>query len=134
MNIEISREDFSKFTEIATRWSDMDSVGHVNNATFLSYFESVRLGYLSALGFTENKFILASIKIDYFRQLDHPSRLIIGQKISRLGNKSFDVLAAVFRGDEIDPIASSVTTIVCFDYQTQETIPVPAIIRQMLDA
>ncbi len=112
----------------------MDSVGHINNATFLSYFETTRIGYLSSFGFTENKFIVASIKIDYLKQLDHPARLTIGQKISRVGNKSFDVLAAVFREDETDPIAASVTTVVSFDYETQETIPVPDVIREKLDA
>ncbi len=88
MNKKISREDFSEFTELATRWSDMDSVGHVNNATFLSYFESDRIGSLPSSGFTANKFILASLKIDYFKQLDHPAKLTIGQKIARVGNKT----------------------------------------------
>ena len=36
---------------------------------------------------------MASIKIDYYKQLTHPAELVVGQKISRLGTKSFDILS-----------------------------------------
>ncbi|HIN46131.1 MAG TPA: acyl-CoA thioesterase, partial [Candidatus Marinimicrobia bacterium] len=37
MNIEIvKRSDFKSFFDMKTRWKDMDALGHINNATFLT--------------------------------------------------------------------------------------------------
>ena len=44
----------------------------------------------------EESVILASIEIQYFSQLSHHCSLIIGHRISRIGVKSFDLLAGVF--------------------------------------
>jgi len=44
MNIEIvKRSDFKSFFDMKTRWKDMDALGHINNATFLTYLESGRI-------------------------------------------------------------------------------------------
>ena len=49
----------------------------------------------------EESVILASIEIQYFSQLSHPCGLIIGHRISRIGVKSFDLLAGVFEKKRI---------------------------------
>ena len=33
---QIKKTEFSYFVEIDIRWADMDSLGHVNNANFLT--------------------------------------------------------------------------------------------------
>ena len=38
-NLKLKDYDFT-FT-VASRWRDMDAIGHVNNETILSYFEDV---------------------------------------------------------------------------------------------
>ncbi len=68
--------------------------------------------------------IVASIKIDYFQQIDHPSDLIIGQKISRIGNSSFDIQSDIFIKDDPKPAASTVVTCVCFNYEQNKSVPV----------
>ncbi len=67
---------------------------------------------------------MASAKIDYLRQIDHPSYLIVGERISRVGRKSFDIESAVFIKDETDAFATSMVTCVCFDYEQNESVPV----------
>ena len=48
----------------------MDAIGHINNAIYLTYFETVRVDYLHELGFellkrgNDEGVILASMKID----------------------------------------------------------------------
>lgn len=112
-----------------TRWKDLDSLGHVNNSVFLTYIESARINMLSQWEFENPPFIMASVKLDYLKQLSHPSKLSIGNKISRLGNTSFDILSALFADEEDTPTAIAVITLVCFDYQTQKSITVPEVIR-----
>ena len=116
-----------------TRWKDMDALGHINNATFLTYLESGRIELVKKWDFKKPPFIQASTKIDYLRQLSHPASLQIGQKISRVGHKSFDILTGIFEEDEEKPVAQAVTTLVGFDYESQKTVSVPEVIRQALE-
>ena len=87
--------NYPQHYEFKTRWKDMDSFGHVNNAVFLTYIEDARIMYFKRWNITEKKrsLIVASIKIDYLRQIEHPSDLIVGQKISRIGYSSFDTVS-----------------------------------------
>lgn len=134
MNIEIvKRSDFKSFFDMKTRWKDMDALGHINNATFLTYLESGRIELEKKWDFKKPPFIQASTKIDYLRQLSHPASLQIGQKISRVGHKSFDILTGIFEEGEEKPVAQAVTTLVGFDYESQKTVSVPEVIRQALE-
>ena len=128
----VKRSEFESFFEIETRWKDMDALGHINNATFLTYLESGRIELLKKWDFKKPPFIQASTKIDYLHQLAHPASLHIGQKISRVGHKSFDILTGIFVEGEEEPTAQAVTTLVTFDYESQKTIPVPEVIRRDL--
>lgn len=112
-----------------TRWIDLDAFGHVNNAIFASYIENARstlftkwnLPYLGK----GKSLILASLSIDYLKQLKHPNEIIVGQKISRIGNTSFDIEASIYLSSDTNtPICNSNVVIVCFDFETQKPIPV----------
>ena len=118
--------DYSQHYEFKTRWKDIDSFGHVNNAVFLTYIEDARIMYFKRWNVIEKKrsLIVASIKIDYLRQIVHPSDLIVGQKISRIGNSSFDIQSAIFPHNDPKPAANSVVSCVCFDYQQNKSVPV----------
>ena len=129
----ITRSDFKSFITIETRWKDMDALGHINNATFLTYLESGRIELVKKWDFKKPPFIQASTKIDYLHQLAHPASLHIGQKISRVGHKSFDILTGIFEEGEEKPVAQAVTTLVGFDYESQKTVSVPEVIRQTLE-
>ncbi len=37
--------DFHYLTPFDVRFRDLDSLGHVNNAVYLTYFEIARIGY-----------------------------------------------------------------------------------------
>ena len=112
--------------ELQTRWKDLDAFGHVNNAVFLSYIEDARITFFQRWNLSDEKrsIIMASAKIDYLRQIDHPSHLIVGEKISRIGKKSFEIESAVFIKDEADAVATSMVTCVCYDYTQNESVSV----------
>ena len=118
--------DFPFHYDFQTRWKDMDIFGHVNNAVFLTYVEDARITFFKRWNVygKERSIILASAKIEYLRQINHPSKLIIGERISRIGRKSFDIEASVFIRDEKEPVVSSMVTCVCYDYAKNESLPV----------
>ena len=68
---------------------------------------------------------VASLSINFLKQLKHPSSIIVGQRISRIGNKSFDVESSIFKkGVDDEPIAVSKVILVCFDFDKQKSVPV----------
>tara|TARA_B100001013_G_C24327269_1_gene331160 strand:- start:105 stop:521 length:417 start_codon:yes stop_codon:yes gene_type:complete len=130
--INCTIDDFPFHHKTKTRWRDLDAFKHVNNATFLSYIEDARILFFKRwnINLKEKSLIVASVKIDYLKQVSHPSKLIIGQKVSRIGNKSFDIKSAIFvKGDET-PVCLSTITSVAFDFEKNKTIKVyPEIIK-----
>ena len=125
----LTQTDFIFIKNVDSRWRDMDAIGHINNATYLTYFETARVDFLKQLGFdllkrdVDNSVILASMKVDYIKQSVHPSTYNIGCRITRLGNKSFDLFSAIYVEQELNPIVFGVFTLVAFNYKTQKTIP-----------
>ena len=114
---------------LQTRWRDLDAFGHVNNAVFATYIETARgtLFKRWSLPFdgTGQSLIVASMTINYLHQLKHPSDIIIGLKINKVGNTSFNVESYVFDKKDIDsPIATSEVVVVCFDFDNQKPVPV----------
>ncbi len=127
MEINYQLADFPFKHKIKTRWRDLDAFKHVNNATFFNYIEDARnvLFRKWNLNLEEKSIIMASAKIDYISQINHPSNLIIGQKISRIGNKSFDITSAIFEeSNKNNPVCISFVTIVCFDFINNNSVKV----------
>ena len=125
MNFDVLK-DFPFHYHIKTRWKDMDSFGHVNNGIFLTYIEDARTSFFNRWNINEqNKsLIVASIKIDFISQIQHPSNLIIGQKLSRIGKSSFDIQSSIYLQNSNNPSASAVVTCVCYDYEKKKSVPV----------
>ena len=118
--------DFKFQHPLRTRWIDSDAFRHINNAVYLSYIEDARLELLKRwkISLDGKSVIVASVKIDYYNQVIHPTELIIGQKVSRIGNKSFDIISTVFNKDTNESICKSIITIVCFDFRSNQTVTV----------
>jgi acyl-CoA thioesterase FadM len=49
----------------------------------------------------------------------------VGQRISRVGNKSFDLLTAIFKEGENALILQAKFIMVTYDYRNNRSIPVP---------
>jgi len=126
MDKSVRIEDFHFTHNIKTRWKDLDAFRHINNAVYLSYIEDARIILLRRwdINYAEKSLIVASVKIDYLKQVQHPSSLIIGQKITRLGNKSFDISSAMFIEGELQPVCISTITSVAFDFKLNQTVKV----------
>jgi len=124
MNNQLSLEDFTFTHSIKTRWRDLDAFRHVNNATFLTYIEDARILFFKRWGINlkEKSLIVASVKIDYINQLRHPSDIIVAQKVSRLGNKSFDIQSAIYQKSNSMLICQSIITSVCYDFIKNKTV------------
>ncbi len=132
----LQRSDFDYWSPTNTRWRDMDALGHLNHAIYLEYMETARVDVYIQLGFSgirkdmDESTILGSMDVHYLSQVKHPASLDVGHRICRVGSKSFDFLAAIFRENEEEPVCSALFKMVAFNYDVNKAIPVPDLIRQ----
>ena len=133
------RDGFRFFTPTPTRWGDCDMLGHINNVEYLRYYESARLDYFQQLlGISTglehgDSLILADIHVTFLSQVHHPCALVVGTRIARLGNSSFEVESGVFAPGEERPASVAIATSVWFDYAAGRSRPIPEAARATIE-
>ena len=123
-------------TPVQKRFSDGDSFMHVNNIWQQSYFDMGKTEfYTKVLGITgvfdKLRIITASTHTDYFGQVRLTDDIVVVTDVSRLGNKSMTLHQRIMCGDKCLTESSSV--MVAFDFETQQTVPMPDEWRQKLE-
>jgi acyl-CoA thioester hydrolase len=118
------------------RFGDIDALGHVNNAVFLTYIESARVAFLfdagAATSLEDMSIIVARIEIDFRAPVRLGGEVEIAVRASRFGNKSFD-LEYVLRVDG-DVVAEAKSVLVGYDYEKRESMAIPDEWREKLAA
>lgn len=115
-------------TPVQKRFSDVDSFMHVNNIWQQSYFDMGKTEfYTKVLGITgvfdKLRIITASTHTDYLGQVRLTDDIVVTTDVSRLGNKSMTLHQRIMSGDKCLTESSSV--MVAFDFETQQTVPLP---------
>jgi acyl-CoA thioester hydrolase len=125
-------DKFRHRTLIDIRFADLDVLGHVNNARYLTYMETARIKYVHEvctphINWYELGMILAKAVIEYKAPLVYDDRAEIYPRVSRIGNKSFEIEPVIARMAANQPEVAALcsTTLVAYDYQANRTIPVP---------
>jgi acyl-CoA thioester hydrolase len=85
-------------TPIEVRFRDLDPLGHVNNAVYLTYAELGRMHYFRAVGAdgAGGNFILARAEVDFLRPVHLGEHLEVLTRVPRVGNSSFHTLSEVW--------------------------------------
>ena len=124
-------EGFRHHIPIQVRWVDMDALGHVNNAKYLSYLELARIDYSRTLNLwngdlSKTGLIMARVVLDYKLPLTAGDDVHVFTRCSRLGNRSFDTEQLIVRvQDSSTQIAAQATiTVVAYDYHSNQSIPI----------
>jgi len=112
-------EGFAHVHDEHVRFSDLDSLGHVNNALYATYFESARIAYLGSKSF--HGMILARLEIDFRSPAVFGEAIEIGTRPARVGTKSF-ALAQELRADG-RLAAESRSVLVSYDYENAVSRP-----------
>lgn len=126
------------FIEQTVRFSDMDAIGHVNNAVMLTYFEEARLYYMKDVGQLKLKmgegpsFILAEALCSYRSPAFMSERLKIFCRTAEIGRASITHTYEIREATSDRLVAEGRTVLVCYDYQSQKSMPVPDDLRARL--
>lgn len=132
---------FKQKTQVQIRFKDIDMMGHVNNANFITYFELARMTYFEALSevgikidWVNEGVILAKIEMEYKQPILLEDKVFVYTWVSRMGSKSFDMSCTIVRvvnGVEVEA-AKGLAVIVCFNYKTNKTIAIPEIWKERM--
>jgi acyl-CoA thioester hydrolase len=110
------------------RFRDLDGMGHVNHAVYLTYFEAARLGYYAALTgrveIGQINMILVEVTASYHAPATFGERLDVGVRVSRIGTKSFEMEYLIVRPTDGRRIASGCSIQVMFDYAAGQSVAV----------
>ena len=112
------------------RFRDCDSLGHVNNAVYLTYLEETRVELREQFGLTWTEMILARCEIDFRDQVSVGEEVEVTMWPTRVGNKSFDLSYELKVGDRL--VAEAKTVLVAFDYERNESRSLPEPWRKLL--
>ena len=131
--------DFRFYHPIEVRYSDLDAQGHLNNAKYVTYFETARVQYFIHLGmFSEDQSfmdlseVVAEVRVTFLASVLFGMPVKVGVHISKLGNKSMTVEQNIVHAENGKVLATGQTILVAFDYHTNKTIPIPAVWREKI--
>jgi len=92
-------------------FSDVDVQGHVNNVAIARFFEEARSSLHRAMRDVVadglSGMVLARVEIDYVRELAYPGVVDLAIGIGRIGTKSFQQAAALFRDGECAALSTA---------------------------
>ena len=124
---------------ITVRFSDLDAMGHVKNAIFLTFLEEARFAYFRAVLTRDRdnlnfEAIIARIEIDYKNQICLGDKVVVYTRCPRIGEKSGDIenLIVIEEGNENKIAASALSKLVTFDYKHGISVPIPDDVRKAL--
>jgi len=125
------KETFTYFHPIYIRFSDLDAQGHVNNAVYLTYLESARLGYYQTTGIWDNRsgaktgMVVAHIDIDYVAPIFLGQSIQVGLRMARLGNKSMTLAFQINACEGAQVFARGKAILVVYDDAAEKSTPIP---------
>jgi acyl-CoA thioester hydrolase len=116
--------------DICIRFRDIDSMGHVNNAVFFTFFEEGRKAFLNEVLNIPNpddyNFIIAHIYCDFLKPVKINDQITLQLWIGETGSKSFTfIYKLINKKDSLFVYAKGKSVQVSFDYKKKCTIPIP---------
>jgi acyl-CoA thioester hydrolase len=124
----MSKRQFTQ--QIVVRYSDIDYMGHVSNAIYYQYLQDAYVKFMyGLLGASYNERIsqiTVKTVCEYLDQVRLGDVLDLRASVTRFGSRSFDIAYEIARnGDEAHLVARGLSTHVTFDYQKNESVPLP---------
>jgi len=124
---------------LPVQWSEMDALGHVNNARFFTWFESARIALFARIGIATSGPssigpILATTTCDFLRPVVYPATVRVSARVSRVGETSITMEYEITDAEHGHPYARGSSVAVLVDYATATKVRVPDDVRAAIAA
>ena len=115
---------------IAIRWGDMDAMGHVNNASYFRYMETIRIDWMHSIGCFPDPLgegpVIVNAFCNFYKQLEYPGEVLTKMYVSDLGRTTFETWATMERVDRPGAIyAAGGATTIWVDFPAQKAKALP---------
>ena len=110
---------------VEIRFKDIDGLGHVNNAVYLTFLENARMRFFTEEGGSTSErdfpFILAHAAIDYKAPLRMGANPLVKMWTARIGGKSWDFDYEIKDARTSIVYATGKTVQVAYDYKLEKS-------------
>ena len=122
---------------VPIRWGDMDAMGHVNNATYFRYLETIRIDWLSSINAIPQPQGLGPVIVNafcnFYKQLEYPGDVLIKMYASDPGRTTFETWGTMERADQPGLIyAAGGATTIWVDFPNQKAVDLPDWMRAIV--
>ncbi len=126
-------------TRLSVRWSDLDALGHLNNATYLTLCEEARFDALTALfpAWWTKAYspVVASVSVQYRRAIREAGPVLVAVGFDPPGRSSLRMTYTIATEAEPDQIcAEADSMLVWVDLTSGTSTPIPDGLRDALEA
>ena len=133
-----SRAAFARFMAIATRWSDNDAYGHLNNVVYYALFDSAVNAILIEAGLLDPGSspiigLVVESNCHFYASLTYPEQAEVGVAVERLGRSSVRYRLAVFKAGANEAAAAGGYTHVYVERATNRPVPIPEAHRRLME-
>ena len=120
---------------IHVRLTDLDILGHVNNAMYLTYFEIARMHYFSALvgnhwNWMEEGVVLVKNEVEYLKPILIHDIPFVKVYLVQMGTKSFTLGYEIMVNDQL--VTTGLSVLVAFNSKIQSTIEIPEKMKEAI--
>jgi len=121
-------------TSVTLRYSDMDVLGHLNNAVYATLFEAGRVAYveekLAALTPAGTGYVIVRLEIDFNAEARYPGTADITTAITRLGGSSMTFTQSIRIAGRL--VASAACICALFDLTRRKALRLPDSMREQI--
>src|ERR1700733_6089367 len=133
-----SRGSFARFVNLATRWSDNDAYGHLNNVVYYALFDSAVNAVLIEAGrldpaSSEVIGLVVESSCRYYASLTYPEPAEVGVAVEHLGRSSVRYHLAVFKAGVTEAAAAGRYTHVYVERATNRPVLIPEAHRRLME-
>lgn len=108
---------------VDVRWRDVDALGHVNHAVFLTYFEEGRDAFFKQAFGGEPDYVVARLEVDLRAEVRYPERRVtVRLAVERLGTTSLTTRETILTPAGTTAAEARVVT-VRWDRRARKSVP-----------
>ena len=134
-----NKDSYKHFLDIQTRWNDNDMYGHINNAVYYMWFDTLVNNFLIENGLVDPQTseiigLVVDTGCQYFAPLSYPETITAGLRAAKIGTSSVRYEIGLFRRSADTPCAEGHFVHVYVDSETRKPKPISARMRTILEA
>lgn len=138
-NVEAPEFPFNLRTEVQIRFTDIDMLGHLNNAVYTQMMDIGKVAYFTAINgdpieWGSVNLVVANINVNYLKQTTLYEPLEVLTRCHKLGTKSLVLHQQVVNSATGEVKADGYATMVSIDLKSKITTPITSDWRQKLSA